>query len=255
MPEISTAEQLPDWDWVVARLAEMAPRFEPRTTNAYHAASWGWLMGELIRRRDPEGRDVYQVIREDLLEPLAITDGCFLPLPPGADDRLARLSGTLAIAGRDRTVMTEAESGPHMWRAGSPAGGAVMTATAGARFFAMLANGGQIDGVRLVSEKLLERSLMPRDDALVPDAIAGRVRLVGAGAYWLGGRTEGAEPLVARGTRVLWHPGAGGSVGWADLDQRIGVAICHNRLFDWEGLPVANHPFGPIVEVVERIAG
>jgi len=60
---------------------------------------------------------------------------------------------------------------------------------------------------------------------------------------------------VANGNRILLHPGAGGSIGWADLDQRVGVVICHNRLFDWEALSRDEHPFGAIADAVDKIAG
>ena len=57
-----------------------------------------------------------------------------------------------------------------------------------------------------------------------------RIYGIGIGGFWLGG----ANPPVcsARNPRAICHPGQGGSIGWADPDQNLAVAICHNRLFN-----------------------
>jgi len=55
------------------------------------------------------------------------------------------------------------------------------------------------------------------------DVGRGTITRVGIGGYWLT-----ADGVVGQG-RILCHPGLGNSVGWADLDNRLAVAICHNR--------------------------
>jgi CubicO group peptidase (beta-lactamase class C family) len=254
MPTEASGDRLGDWDWVVGVLAASAPRFPPGQVNAYHSVTWGWLVGELVRRTDPQHRPFCQFVDEELFQPLGVTD-CWMTLPPDADHRLARLTGTMRFPGRSRLDMDTANIAPEQWRVCAPSGGATMSAHGGARFFAALANGGKLDGTRLVSETRLLESLAPRIDALAPDAVAERVRYIGARGYWLGGAAPPAEPIVANGNRILWHPGAGGSIGWADLDQKVGVVICHNRLFDWEALSRAEHPFGVIADVVDKLAG
>lgn len=53
LPAFTRAVRVPelaDWDRVVARLAGQAPEWEPGTRHGYHALTWGWLVGEVIRR-------------------------------------------------------------------------------------------------------------------------------------------------------------------------------------------------------------
>lgn len=253
MPVGATPELVADWEWVARGLAAMTPAYPPGTTNAYHSASWGWIIGEIVRRVDPAHRPLDQFVTDEILEPLGIKD-CWIGLPEEADERLAALTGTLSLPGRPPKGVYEKDYGPERWRGGSPSGGAILTARAGSRFFAMLANGGELDGIRIVSEKRLRESLAPRESAGEPDATAGRVRWIGAGGYWLGGTAPPAEPIVASGRNILWHPGVGGSVGWADLDRHIGVVICHNRLFDWEGVARPRHPFGAIADMIDELS-
>ena len=259
MPLGATTERTADWDWVVDGLAAMAPRFPPGTTNAYHPASWGWIVGELVCRTDPARRSLPAFVREEVLDPLGIDD-LWMGTTPAIEPRMARLEGPLSIAGREPHMVGACDdddpwNDPATWRVGSPSGGAVMTARAGARLFAMLANGGALDGTRILSEKRLIAALEPRQDPFAPDAVAGRVRLVGRGGYWLTGGLRYAEPLLAGDHRVLWHPGAGGSIGWADLDTGVGAVICHNRLFDWEQRPRVGHPYEAIVDLVDSWGG
>jgi len=252
MPPEATPERTADWDWVVDRLASMAPVYPPGTTNAYHSTTWGWLVGELVRRSDPQHRPFCAFVQEEIFAPLKVED-CWMVLPPSADGRLATLSGQIFWPGRPPRDLVEGEIGPSNYRSCAPSGGAVMTARGGARFFAMLAGEGILDGARLLPAELVRRGLEPRPDALADDVTAGRVRFIGRGGWWLGGGAPPADPLVANGRRVLWHPGLGGSAGWADLDRGLGVVICHNRLFDWEGVPRQVHPFGAIADAVDRL--
>ncbi len=52
-----TLDEVFDWDHMAARLAAQAPIWEPGTAHGYHAVTFGWLAGELVRRVDPEGPD------------------------------------------------------------------------------------------------------------------------------------------------------------------------------------------------------
>jgi len=253
MPDDATPERTADWGWMVERLASMAPVFPPGTTNAYHSTTWGWLVGEPVRRTDPDRRPFEAFVHEELMAPLGIDD-CFMVLPAEADDRLAAVSGQVFWPRRPPRELVEGTVGPEDYRACRPSGGAVTTARAGARFFAMLANGGQLDGVRILPEALLLAALEPRPDALVADATAGRVRYIGRGGWWLGGEAPPAEPIVAFGRRMLWHPGLGGSTGLADLDRGVGAVICHNCLVAWEAVPRSEHPLGAIAEAIDALA-
>ena len=104
-----------------------------------------------------------------------------------------------------------------------PGAGGIFKATSVARFFALLAGEGELDGVRLLSRERVNNCLTPRPDTDKVDVAGGNVRLVSNGGFWLA-----APGVIGRG-RILSHPGLGSSIGWADLDNRLAVAVCHNR--------------------------
>jgi CubicO group peptidase (beta-lactamase class C family) len=95
----------------------------------------------------------------------------------------------------------------------------------------MLANGGELDGRRILSRELVHAFNVPRANSDEPDPVMFNMPLpISVGGFWLGG----AHPPVCsvRNPRAICHPGQGGSIGWADFDANLAVAICHNRLFN-----------------------
>ncbi len=262
MPPESTPTLLGDWEWVTRRLAETAPEHPPGEGNAYHALNFGWLIGEVIRRTDPEGRLPCQFVRDEILAPFDVDD-VWLSLPPEQDDRVA----TLATAGatqRDfskatlRNVAAPSAVAPsptvynttEMRRACNPSAGAIATARGVARFFAILANGGTLDSKRLLSEDRVRRFLEPRPNNRRLDQVAGGYTSVGIGGYWVRDPEVELEPLLGSGRQILYQTGAGGTIAFADLDQRLALAICHNRMFGPP--PALSHPWIDLVQAVRE---
>jgi CubicO group peptidase (beta-lactamase class C family) len=251
MPEDVTPELLCDWDWMVARLAEVEPVYAPGSKNTYLSMSFGWLLGEVVRRTDPQRRPLAQFVREEISEPLGM-DSFFFGVPPEQDDRVATLSfpSPPAPPPEDslvrRAVPRQVALTPEIFnrvdvrRAGLPAVGAFSNARSLARFFAMVANRGELDGVRLLSEERVLSFLEPRSDAAEHDETYGKPMPVGLGGMWLaapGGQAEG---------RILSHTAAGGTLAWADVDTGLAVAFCHNRM-GGGGLPA-------LAQAVHRVA-
>jgi CubicO group peptidase (beta-lactamase class C family) len=132
---------------------------------------------------------------------------------------------------------------PDVRRACIPGVGGIFTARDEARFWAMLAEGGALDGVRLLSAERVASFSALRDNGDEPDPVMfGTPIPISVGGYWLGG------PRVTS-PRAIWHPGAGGSIGWADPDHRLAVAICHNRMFN-----TRNPDEDPILPITRSIA-
>ena len=90
------------WDPVVERLAAQTPIWEPGTTHGYHALTYGWLVGELVRRID--GSDIGTFFAEEIAGPLGIDAHIGLPasvhhrvvdsLPPPAPDAETRAANS-----------------------------------------------------------------------------------------------------------------------------------------------------------------
>ncbi len=117
----------------------------------------------------------------------------------------------------------------------------------------MLANGGGLGGVRLLAEERVRACSVPRARRDEFDPVVWRVLNLGIGGFHLGGESPPAPPVVGRNPRIICHPGAGGSIGWADPDARLAVAICHNRMFN-APTPEGN-PLVPIGNAVREALG
>jgi CubicO group peptidase (beta-lactamase class C family) len=111
----------------------------------------------------------------------------------------------------------------------------------------MLAEGGELDGVRLLSKERVAAFSTCRDNGDEPDPVMfGAPIPISVGGYWLGGDRVTSP-------RAIWHPGAGGSLGWADPDHRLAVAICHNRMFN--AYDPKDDPILPITRAIAKTLG
>ncbi len=243
MPGDVTPERMCDWNWMIGAFERMAPGFEPGSASGYQSMSFGWLVGEVVRRTDPKGRDFGRFVREEIALPLKAPD-LWLGIPDSEQDRVAIMNdGAVSVAPegvpyrettpRQVELLPEPFGRPEVRRACIPAVGSIFTARSAARLFAMVANGGQLDGVRLLSPERVESFSQRRERFDEPDHYFGdRPVPVGLGGYWLGGTpmTSARYPL---NPRALCHPGMGGSFAFADPDSKLAVAFCHNRLCDF----------------------
>jgi CubicO group peptidase (beta-lactamase class C family) len=237
MPPEVTPERICDWEWMVAELAAMAPLVPPGTRTLYQSMTHGWLIGEIVRRTDPGFRTIGRFVREEIAEPLGISD-LWISLPDDAAPRLARLIDARPAGPPSelyaRSVPPQVDMVPAVFeradvRAAEIAGvGGIFNARSSARFWAMLAEGGALDGVRLLSPErvaVFNRPLGKPDD---PDIAAFGGQLPSIDGFWLGGPAPAVA--AAKHSRAICHPGAGNSMGWADPATRLGAAICHNRM-------------------------
>jgi CubicO group peptidase (beta-lactamase class C family) len=265
MPEGITPELMADWEWVVDGLAKITPLWPPGTTNGYLSYSFGWLIGEVVRRTDPQRRSFDRFAREEVLEPLGIAD-LHLGLPAAEQARVAVLDARdFPIPAREAAPLFHLSmpapvapgtvfNRPDVQAASNPAAGAIADAASVARLFAMLACGGELAGVRLLSADRVRSFTRLREDWQTPDVVLGRVGTVGEGAYRLGSDRPDGEPVIGLSQNTLSHPGAGGSVGWADLDSGLAAAICHNRMFSIPRSAGADHPFDALGEALRAVA-
>lgn len=243
MPEGVTPERMCDWDWMARAIAGLRPLAEPGTKTLYLSMTFGWILGELVRRADALHRSLGRFVREEIAQPLGISD-LWIGIPDEVEPRIARQV--------DAMVPVPAEYLPPLFLASMPpavalappvferpdvrraevAGvGGIFNARSQARFWAMLAGGGELDGVRLLHKELAATLNTPRPNSDEPDPVMfGFPIPITIGGYWSGGDHP---PVCSVGNpRAICHPGQGGSIGWADPGNELAVAICHNRLFN-----------------------
>jgi CubicO group peptidase (beta-lactamase class C family) len=207
---------------------------------AYHALTYGWLMSGLARA--VTGKGMRDLIREELAEPLG-TDGLHLGRPPAeAPTRAAQIIMPQSrnrnpvfdfVAPRIASLQTSAGFGamyfPGMRAvvqgdiplldAEIPAANGVATARGLARMYGAIANGGEIDGVRFLSRRLVDGLTGRRNLRL------DRNLFVPLG-FHLGYHTIFVPGLMPG----FGHAGLGGSLGWADPASGLAFAFVHNRL-------------------------
>jgi CubicO group peptidase (beta-lactamase class C family) len=236
MPPGSTMETVADWDWITGQLARSSPLFEPGTRSFYHAMTYAWLLGEIVRRTDPARRPFERFAREEILDPLRI-EGFFFTVEGATAERVAQLSGAAYPNPPDNSPMRQGipaplDLTPEIFNRIQtrctllPAVGAYANAHSVARLFALFANGGQLDGVRLLSTQRVRSLAQLRANSDEPDPYLGHSARLSAG-YWLGGD----KPALSTRNTVIYSLGAGGSLGWADPDYQLSVAIAHNKMY------------------------
>jgi CubicO group peptidase (beta-lactamase class C family) len=242
MPPDITPELMTNWDWMCSRIAEMPGAYPAGSRSSYQSMTFGWIIGEVVRRTDPQRRPFGQFVCEEIAEPLGASD-LWLGIPGEVEPRIARLDAAAVYVAPDGNEMREAQplvvdlmpdpfERPYVRRACIPAVGGIFNARSEARFWAMLANGGQLNGVRILSEERVASFAAPRPHFEDADPVFFGMKVpIGWAGFWLGGAE--APPVSApRNMRALCHPGMGGSIGWADPDLKLAVAFCHNRMFD-----------------------
>lgn len=242
MPPDVTPELMTNWDWMCGRIAEMPGAYPAGSRSSYQSMTFGWLVGEIVRRTDTKRRPFGQFVQEDIAEPLGASD-LWLGIPGEVESRVAKLDDVAIYVSPEGSIMREAQplavdlmpdpfERPYVRRACIPAVGGIFNARSEARFWAMLANGGQLGGTRLLSEERVASFAAPRPHFEDADPVFFGMKVpIGWAGFWLGGAE--APPVSApRNMRALCHPGMGGSIGWADPDLKLAVAFCHNRMFD-----------------------
>ncbi|AYV33078.1 Esterase EstB (plasmid) [Streptomyces sp. ADI95-16] len=233
MPADVTHEDLTDWDKMTAAVAGAEPWWEPGTQTGYHAFTYGWLLGEIVRRST--GKPISQVLREDVAGPLGVAEELFFGVPESALGRVARLEDAPMdpnafgafpedfplFKASPPQVMPNAGYGNRsdILTADIPAGG-TMSARAVARMYAALL--GEVDGVRLVSEERLREISSVAFEGV--DQVFGMPTVWGLG-YSLG--RPGLDPKDS--LDVFGAVGMGGSAGYADTTTKVAFALTKNR--------------------------
>jgi CubicO group peptidase (beta-lactamase class C family) len=231
-----TIEDLVDWYPVVAAIAAQAPNWEPGTAHGYHSRSFGWIVGELIRR--VTGRMPGAVVADELARPLGLD--FFLGVPESEDARIATVypapeaRALVELAAADPTTLfARVMTGPsnllhydERWNtrqlrgAQLPSSNGHGDARSLARLYAACL--GPIDGVRLLSDDSLDRATVVRSSG--KDLVLGQPLTFGLGFSLPPTLGPGAGP------RSFGHAGAGGSLAYADRDRGLAFAYVMNQM-------------------------
>ncbi|MDQ4143358.1 MAG: beta-lactamase family protein [Actinomycetota bacterium] len=221
-----TVDDLGDWDRIVASLAEQRPAWEPGTAYGYHAVTFGWLVGELVRRID--GRSLGRFFAEEIADPAGAD--FWIGLPETEEHRVAPLVSQEPSASSGPGDSTPPVS-PHLVAASTLNGilPGLAEAALDRRFRA--AELGGVGGVtsgrglsRLYAWLLDELSAETIADILQPETSGPDRVLSGPGVTveQRVGRGFMVPPdLSPPGVKTFGHGGAGGSAAFADPERRL----------------------------------
>lgn len=249
-----TLDQALAWEPVVDALAIQAPYWAPGTAHGYHALTFGWLVGEVVRR--VSGRSLGRFVAEEVARPLgldlfvglpAAEEPRVVPLHPGRTPVAARrqhagrvpdaqraaawarmlrpdslalralsLNGVFGSFGRGGPFDTRAVRAAEI-----PAGNGITDARSLARLYAAML--GEVDGVRLLGEAQLRLAATP--------TVSGPDRVLGADScFGLGFQCHHPTYAPLLGPGSFGHSGVGGSVGLAHPASGVAVGFVVDQL-------------------------
>jgi CubicO group peptidase (beta-lactamase class C family) len=235
-------ERMYDWATMVAALAAEEPWWTPGTAHGYHAMTYGWLVGEVIRRAS--GKSVGTLLREELAGPLGID--LFVGLPPELEGRVSDLRPSPPPPAGVRNFAAELMAEPqsmaalaftnpllplllevvnsHEWRAAElPAVNGHANARALARLYGALASGGSLDGYRVLTHESIGRART--EEAMGEDLVLKETTRFGGGFM-----LSHAGAAFGPNDGAFGHPGGGGSIGFADPETGIGFGYTPNKM-------------------------
>ncbi len=254
-----------DWDNWTETLAAQAPFRAPGTTQSYHALTYGWLVGELIRRVD--GRSVGAYFREEIAEPLSldfhiglddaaisrcgdilvdpqpkpwalmaltVVPDLLLPAQLRHVKKFLRMGDTKVAFSSKARLPDTSEMNTQEWRkAEIPSANGHGTATALAKLFGVLSTGGARDGHKIIDPATLKLGTTPLSEG--PDTvILGAPIRFGVGYdLGLGTTTLRSSPHPSR---LFGHSGIGGAVAFGDPDLGLGYGFICNRMHNVRAL-------------------
>ena len=232
-----------DFDLMAETLAREEPWWKPGTRHGYQMATYGWTVGELVRRAS--GRSLGQFFRERLGDPLGLD--FYIGLPEAEHHRVARMMRwapgkrdplspfTLALLQSKSSLQSVALLNNGKFKTDAPesyaceygAGGGIANARGIAGMFAPFANGGDDLVDRITLERMSATSVAGEDvTLLLPTRFSLGFMLSMDNRH----REAGALETIIMGKHAFGHAGAGGSVGFADTECHLGFGYNMNRM-------------------------
>jgi len=231
-----------NWNKMTTALAEQEPWWEPGTKHGYHALTFGHLVGEVIRRITGKTPGTY--LREEIAGPLGLDlhigldakddartgDMIAMPPPgPGEPNLFAEVMKNPESVAFKAFMNPPGGMRPGLvntreWRAAEiPAANGHTTAHSLAKLYGTLARGGELDGVRVMSKEQVAQCSIEQSSG--PDAL-----LIINTRFSLGFMMSQPGASLGPNAKSFGHPGAGGSLGYADPEAKIGFGYTMNKM-------------------------
>jgi CubicO group peptidase (beta-lactamase class C family) len=257
-----TFEQACAWDPVIRALEAQKPAYQPGTEHIYHANTYGYLVGEVVRRIT--GKSLGTFFADEVARPLGLS--AWIGLPAEHEPRVAKihpaalfsmeelLAGMIKVTGLDADTVTAwitahyspgsvairaSELGGAFdntsdyfttpaWRASEhPAANMVADAHSIARMYAATVS--RVDGIRLLNRATVARATEVQTDRTRMHGVPPELNLPANRSFNMSlGFWRACPPYPMVGPASFGHPGSGGSVGFGDPDAGVGFGYATN---------------------------
>ncbi len=230
-----------DWEFMTRALAAEEPWWEPGSAHGYHVNTFGFLVGELVRR--VSGESIGAFFRRHVAEPLGAE--FYFGVGPESDARIADYYYSEAMLAGEPLRQGPADDERRLWlhrvylnpsglsglgtvntrawrAAEMPSTNGHSNARAVARIYSALACGGAVEGCRLVQPETIDAAITEASNGT--DLVLQRPSRFGLGFQL----TQPGNPL-GTSERSFGHFGAGGALGFADPDSRLAFAYTMNQ--------------------------
>lgn len=261
-----TFEDACAWQPVIRALEAQRPEWRPGTQHAYHSVTFGFLVGEIVRRIT--GKSLGTFFSDEVVTPLGLS--AWIGLPEKQEGRVARIeyaapftmeemtAGMIEATGLDAdTVIAwmNAVWGPNsvQARAGElggafdlsgsymntrafraaelPFGNMFTNARSLARMYAATVS--EVDGVRLLNPSTVERMTAVQTEKTRMHGLPRELEVPANRSFYMSlGFWRACPPMPLAGPGSFGHPGSGGSIGFADPDAGVGFGYVPN-LWSW----------------------
>jgi CubicO group peptidase (beta-lactamase class C family) len=234
-----------DYDGVIRALEAQAPLWPAGTAHGYHARTFGFLLDELVRRIT--GKTLSKYWQDNFAGPLELD--FWIGLPEKENSRVASIyaaksgkppeppqfyrdlvmPGTLArktfTSPYGLNVISKMND-PQIRALQNVSFGGIGSASALAKFYSMLANGGELNGQTFFSPKTIEAMTTTLSDSVdrvfqIPTAFS---------AGFMKDSRDATRRMFGPSPRSFGHPGAGGSHAFADAENKIAFAYVMNQM-------------------------
>lgn len=242
----TTAEQLRledtlDWNFITSHMAAMEPLFPPGSTHGYHAITFGWLAGELVRR--VTGKSLGAFVRDEMATPLGAEMWIGVPdehqhrvahimahpvpsFPPEIARIMLERGGPGTLGEKALSLLGTYGNGvfnkPEVRAAEVPGANGISNARSLATIYAACI--GEVNGVRLLNEQTVRTATTSETPHGEIDEVLREETVFAKGFMVHSARTPLAGPTS------FGHDGAGGSCAFAQPERGLAFAYVMNTM-------------------------
>jgi len=241
-------DQLGNIEAVTAACANERLLFTPGAILAYNSIAAFSILGVIVQRSDEKGRPYRQMLREDLFEPLGMVDA-YLGLPDTSRERIVPVAVRDQTPGLFEPILLDAMSFSANEETELPAGSCTSTATDVFRFMEMMRQGGELNGVRILSPAMVKTATTCQTGDMRNHLLDYMNEMygwndselsLGMAFFVKSGKARVTPPVTTTSPGTFAAMGAGSTITWVDPELDLTFVFLSAGLLE-EGASITRH--------------